>query len=136
MLLDCNMTHGKDMIGKIYIIMLILLAAGCAVKSPSDHSYVSEGIKERTDYELGQVTKPGELNFPEGVSLDDGLSQDEAVAVALWNNAQFQADLAALGFARADLIEADMLANPVFSILFPIGPKLLETKLNLPIDVL
>lgn len=29
-----------------------------------------------------------------------------------------------------------MLANPVFSILFPIGPKLLETKLNLPIDVL
>jgi len=136
MVLDLNMTCGKDMIGKICIIMLILLAAGCAVKSPSDRSYVSEGIKERTDYELGQVTEPGEFNFPEGVSFDDGLSQDEAVAVALWNNSQFQADLTALGFARADLIEADMLANPVFSILFPIGPKLLETKLNLPIDVL
>ncbi len=124
------------MIGKIHIYMLILLAAGCAVQFTSNRSYVSEGVKERTGFELGQVTEPGEFNFPEGVSLDDGLSQDEAVAVALWNNAQFQADLAALGFARADLIEADMLANPVFSILFPIGPKLLEAKLNLPIDVL
>jgi cobalt-zinc-cadmium efflux system outer membrane protein len=124
------------MIGKICISMLILLVAGCAVQSPHDRSYVSEGIKERTDYELGQVAEPGKFNFPEGVSLEDGLSQDEAVAIALWNNAQFQANLAALGFARADLIEADMLANPVFSLLFPVGPKLLETKLSFPIDVL
>jgi len=114
--------------------MLILLVAGCTVHPPNGRSYVSEGIKERTDYELGQVTEPGEFNFPEGISLEDGLSQDEAVAVALWNNAQFQADLAALGFARADLIEADMLANPVFSLLFPIGPKALEMGLDVPID--
>ena len=116
--------------------MLILLIAGCAIQSSYDRSYVSKGIKERTDYELGQVVEPGEFKFPEGVSLEDGLSQDEAVAVALWNNAQFQADLAALGFARADLIEAGMLANPVFSLLFPVGPKLLETKLNIAVDAL
>jgi len=116
--------------------MLILLVGGCAAQSPYDRSYVSKGIKERTDYELGQVAEAGQFNFPQGVSLDDGLSQDEAVALALWNNAQFQADLATLGFARADLIEAGMLANPVFSLLFPVGPKLLEAKLNLPIDVL
>jgi len=124
------------MIGRIYINMLILLVGGCAAQSPYDRSYVSKGIKERTDYELGQVAEAGQFNFPQGVSLDDGLSQDEAVALALWNNAQFQADLATLGFARADLIEAGMLANPVFSLLFPVGPKLLEAKLNLPIDVL
>jgi cobalt-zinc-cadmium efflux system outer membrane protein len=80
--------------------------------------------------------EPGQFNFPEGVSLEDGLSQDEAVATALWNNAQFQADLAALGFARADLIEAEMLTNPVFSLLFPVGPKRLEMALDVPIDVL
>ena len=130
------MTYDNDMIRKIHISMLILLVAGCTVHPPNGRPYVSEGIKERTDYELGQVTEPGEFNFPEGISLEDGLSQDEAVAVALWNNAQFQADLAALGFARADLIEADMLANPVFSLFFPIGPKLLESKLNVPIDIL
>ena len=122
--------------GKSRINILILLVAGCAIQSPYDRSYVSEGIKERTDYELGQVAAPGEFNFPEGVSLDGGLSQDEAVALALWNNAQFQADLAALGFARADLLEAGMLSNPVFSLFFPVGPKALETKLSLPIDFL
>jgi len=119
---------------KIYVNVLILLVAGCAAQSTYNRSYVSKGIHERTDYELGQISKPGEFHLPDGVSLDDGLSEDEAVAVALWNNAQFQADLAALGFARADLIEADMLANPVFSLLFPIGPKALEMGLDVPID--
>jgi cobalt-zinc-cadmium efflux system outer membrane protein len=119
-----------------YIHVLVLLVGGCTVQSPYNRSYVSEGIRERTNYELGQATEPGQFNFPEGISLEDGLSEDEAVAVALWNNAQFQADLTALGFARADLIEAEMLPNPVFSLLFPVGPKLLETDLSLPIDVL
>ena len=68
--------------------------------------------------------------------LDDGLSQDEAIALALWNNAQYQADLAALGFAHADLLEANMLSNPVFSILFPVNPKFLETALDILLDVL
>lgn len=124
------------MIRSIYISTLMMLAAGCAHQSAYDRSRVSDGIKERTDYELGQTAEPGRVNLPEGVSLDDGLSQDEAVAVALWNNAQFQADLAALGFARADLIEARMLANPTFSILFPTGSKVLEADLTWAIDVL
>jgi len=124
------------MTGRIQSGMVILLAAGCSVQSPYDRSYVSTGIKERTGYELRQVTGPNEPDLPEGVSFDDGLSEDEAVAIALWNNAQFQADLAALGFSRADLIEANMLANPEFSLLFPIGPKLLETDLSIPIQAL
>lgn len=121
---------------KIYINVLILLVAGCETQSHNNRSYVSKGIQERTDYELGQISKPGKFHLPDGASFDDGLSEDEAVAIALWNNAQFQADLATLGFARADLIEADMLANPVFSLFFPVGPKLLESKLNFPIDAL
>jgi len=124
------------MIGKTHISVLILLVTGCAVQSPYDRSFVSQGIKDRTAYELGQETPPGQFNLPEGVSLDDGLSQDEAVAVALWNNAQFQADLEALGFTHADLIEANMLPNPVFSLLFPVGPKTLEADLEMPIEAL
>lgn len=119
---------------KIYINVLILLVAGCATQSYNNRSYVSKGIQERTDYELGQISKPGEFHLPDRVSLDDGLSEDDAIAIALWNNAQFQADLATLGFSRADLIEADMLANPVLSLLFPIGPKALEMGLDVPID--
>ena len=38
--------------------------------------------------------------------VDDGLSRDEAVAIALWNNAAFQVSVSQLGFARADLVDA------------------------------
>ena len=41
--------------------------------------------------------------MPSGVVLEDGLTQDEAVALALWNNAAFQAILSELGIARVDL---------------------------------
>lgn len=75
-------------------------------------------------------------SIPEGVSLSDGLTEDEAVAVALWNNATFNADLTALGFARAELKEAGLLRNPVLSVLFPIGPKQLEAIVNLPLELL
>ncbi|KPK89895.1 hypothetical protein AMJ80_09110 [bacterium SM23_31] len=117
-------------------MLLVFFLAGCAAKSPYNRMYVSQSIEERTDFELSGASEPGEFTLPEGISLSDGLTQDEAVAVALWNNAQFQADLVALGFARADLIEASLLSNPVFSFLFPVGPKQEETKLNLPIDVI
>ena len=115
---------------------MVLLIGGCATQSSFDRSYVSTGINERTEYQLGQTTEPGQFHLPEGISIEDGLSEDEAVAIALWNNAQFHADLTALGFARADLIEAEMLTNPVFSLLFPIGPKVLEMTLNFPVDIL
>jgi len=126
---------------KIHLALSIVFIVGCSCPSPNeetsyDFSNISEGIRERTDYTLRQVSGPGQFDIPEWVMLDDGLSQEEAVALALWNNAQFQADLAALGFARAELLEANMLSNPVFSVLFPVSPKLLETALDIPIDAL
>ena len=130
-----------NMNGKIHLALSILLIGGCAAHPPNkgtsdNFSYISAGIEERTDYTLRQAFESGQFELPEWVTLNNGLSQDEAVAVALWNNAQFQSDLAALGFARADLIEANMLANPTFSLLFPIGPKALEMDLGIPIDIL
>jgi outer membrane protein, heavy metal efflux system len=127
--------------GKIHLAFSILLIAGCAAHPPNEgasdnFSHISEGIEERTDYTLRQASKPGQFDIPEWVTLDDGLSQDEAVALALWNNAQLQVDLATLGFARADLLEANMLKNPVFSVLFPVSPKLLEMAMDIPIDAL
>jgi len=103
--------------------LLVMLLAGCAVESTHDRSYVATGIETRTGRQLGPAGRPGEINLPPGVSLADGLSQEDAVAVALWNNAQFQADLVALGFARSDLTEAKLLPNPVFSFLLPVGPS-------------
>jgi hypothetical protein len=61
---------------------------------------------------------------------------DEAVEVALWNNPEFQVSASALGFARADLLEAGLLRNPVLSLLFPLGTKQLEATLKWPVEVL
>ena len=46
--------------------------------------------------------------------LEDELTADEAVALAIANNPRLQVTLAELGIARADLIEASTIANPVF----------------------
>ena len=70
------------------------------------------------------------------MNIVDGLTQEEAVAIALWNNPDFQVQLSNLGFARADLIDAGLLQNPVFSLLFPLGPKQLEATLRFPIDLI
>ena len=74
--------------------------------------------------------------LPPDVAVDDGLTSEEAVAIALWNSPSFQATLADLGIARADLVEAGLLRNPVFSLLFPVGPKQLEWTLQFPFDVI
>ena len=118
---------------KILILQIVFLA-GCSVHSIHDSSYVSDSIHSRTGHNLNLTKEKGAFVLPDGVLLDDGLTGDEAVAVALWNNAQFQADIMELGFARADLVEAGLLRNPVFSLLFPLGPKQLEATLNLPLE--
>ena len=73
--------------------------------------------------------------MPPDVSTSDGVTQEEAVAIALWNSPSFQATLVDLGVARADLVDAGLLRNPILSLLFPVGPKQLEFTLQYPFDV-
>lgn len=73
--------------------------------------------------------------IPEGIALQAGLSEDDAVAIALWNNAAFQAELSALGITRADLLEAGQLRNPTLQMLLPVGYKQFEMLLNMPAEV-
>ena len=119
----------------IFLAVLFLFITGCATHTLYDEKYVSGKIEQRSGFEL-----PGEfsdtLHFPPGTNSADGLTVEESAAIALWNNPRFRADLADLGFARADLIEAGMLPNPVFSLLFPLGPKQMEFTLSYAIDVL
>jgi cobalt-zinc-cadmium efflux system outer membrane protein len=117
------------------LILMIVILGGCASKRPSQVSTkVSKRIEEHTGHGLNPSSSSA-FALPPGVSPDDGLTEDEAVAVALWNNAAFQADLTALGFARADLIEAGQLRNPILTLLLPWGPKQLEFTAGFPLEV-
>ncbi len=110
-------------------------AAGCASRARVDPQDSANRLRDRTGA-LARVSGVVSSEVPAGIRLDDGLTPDEAVALALWNNAAFQVSVSQLGFARADLLEAGLLANPVLSLLFPVGPKQLEATLKWPVEVL
>jgi len=48
--------------------------------------------------------------------LSQGLTADQAVQIALLNNAHLQATFEDLGIAQADLVQAGLLKNPVFDL--------------------
>ncbi len=111
--------------GTVGLLVVVLATHSCAArKETPDVGDVAGRIEERTGARPRSTadTTNAANQLPPGVSLDDGLTQTEAVAVALWNNAAFQASLTELGFARADLADAGLLRNPVLSLLFPVGP--------------
>ena len=93
-------------------------------------------IEQLTGYDGKVPDKQLRFTLPSGVKLEDGLSEDEAVAIALWNNATLHADLAVLGLARADLLDAGLLRNPLLNLVLPIGPyRQFEGLLSFPLEV-
>lgn len=86
--------------------------------------------------DLGPPGCPGELVLPNGASLDDGLTEDEAVLIALWNNAAFLELLVDLDLAHADLVAAGLLPNPEFVYFWPVSEKPFKYLLDFPLESL
>ena len=101
------------------VLLGILSVAGCAtVNEPERFEEVRATVNERTGYEVAWsgVTAP-EQALAEAISamFADGLTADEAAQVALLNNPRLQAVYANYGIAVAELVQAGLLENPVFS---------------------
>ena len=99
---------------------------------------ISDQLRQRTGFEFPPGTSEREAMFslPPGVASTTDLSVRDAIAIALWNNADLQVDLASLDVSRADLTEAALFKNPSLSTLFPVGPKPFELLLAWPIEEL
>ncbi len=116
------------------VFAVVIGTLGCATTGQvPDRGTLDAAIRHRA---LSGIRVEGTAVLPPDANVDDGLTSQEAVAIALWNSPSFQATLADLGIARADLAEAGLLRNPVLSLLFPVGPKQLEWTLQFPLDVL
>ncbi|MCP5522603.1 MAG: TolC family protein [Verrucomicrobiales bacterium] len=118
------------------VAVLLSLLAGCT--HPTDRRrYISRSLQQRTGEAPGD-RDPASLqpSVPPDIDLNRPITMDEAVAIALWNNADFQVALAELGFTRAEVIRAGQLTNPTFSILFPVGPKQLEFAAKFPVEAI
>lgn len=117
-------------------LLLIWVTAVGLAQTRTEPADVSKEVERRTGHPLHPGTKSTRLTMPEGVSLDDGVTEDEAVAIALWNNPSLQADLTALGLARADVIQAKQLANPQLTMIFPFSSRVLEAVASWPIEAI
>src|SRR5262245_29459776 len=118
------------------ILLLILSPAYGLAQAKTRPADVSKEVEARTGHKINTATKEVNWALPEGVSLDDGLTEDEAVAIALWNNPDLQSEMSALGLARADLIEAGQLRNPSLTMIFPFSSRILESVANWPFEAL
>ncbi|MBS1806611.1 MAG: TolC family protein [Acidobacteria bacterium] len=118
------------------MLALLLLPVGSAAQTKKKSPPPPTPVEQITGHTATLPDRQLRFALPDGVTLDDGLSEDEAVAIALWNNAQLHTDLAALGLARADLLDAGLLRNPILQIVLPLGPyHQFESLLNFPLEV-
>lgn len=114
----------------------VVLAAGCHTASACRDDCVARCVGERMGFELAQRQCVGQLVLPNGASLGDGLTEDEAALIALWNNAAFQELLADLDIAQADLVQAGLLPNPEVGYFFAVSEKPFKYVFDFPLEAL
>lgn len=118
-------------------LVVLLSLAGCQTASHApDPTTVADHLTQRLGHTVACNTEAGEVTLPPGAALDDGITEDEAVAIALWNNAAFQEILVDLGIARADLIQAGLLPNPEFVYFWPMSDKPYKYLFDFPIEAI
>ena len=118
-----------------------LLLAGCASFSPDGGmNTVSELTKERTGHTVALQRRGSDADSMHArivEILEQPLSADTAVELALLNNHGLQASLSQLGIAESDLVQAGRLRNPVFTFgRMALGSGAVEIERGLMVDVL
>jgi len=100
-------------------IFLLSFLAGCAsVSAKGGFQDVQSVVKSRTGMRTHWNQGTSEDQWVQetvNTMLDGKLSVDQAVQVALLNNPMLQAQYEELGIAQADLVQAGLLSNPMFS---------------------
>lgn len=103
----------------------------CAAPTRS-RDWLAASVKERTALTLGS----GDGGVP-GVTVEDGLTADEAAAVALWHSPALHSELTQLEASLASLDEAKRPANPrLNNLLAPLDVRQLAVVLFLPLESL
>ncbi len=118
-------------------LLYCFASGGCRTTDGTNpRGAVSKALTDRFGSGITDPLCAGRTVIPPTVTLEDGLTEDEAIHIALWNNAGFQELLAALGISRAQLLEAGLINDPQFIIFFPLGPKQLEFATFQTVDAL
>jgi cobalt-zinc-cadmium efflux system outer membrane protein len=120
-------------------LALPLLGACASLPADPTQNQVAQTVGSRSqqavDWNAGD---PEDQSVRDSVRrmLADELTLDEAVGIALINNREMRASLTRAQVARADLIQAGLLDNPVFGVSILRGDSGNETELSLFEDFL
>jgi len=120
----------------IFIFCTTILAIGCAPKNRVTRAYVSEQLMKQSGFDLTKTKQPGQFELPPNILTTDGINENEAISIALWNNAQFQADLSSISIAHADVLDAGMVSNPLLRYLSPNAGIMASGYINFALDFL
>lgn len=103
---------------QLSILVLILLAGGCAsVPGDSGINEIAQTVRDRSGQTLEWKTAVTMQDDPRvRAMLEQPLDADRAVAVAMLNSPRLQMILADLGIARAELIAASTIPNPILEL--------------------
>ncbi len=86
-------------------LLLFVCMGGCQSASlPNSRGRVSQDITQRFGQGITTPLRSDQTMIPPDVDLDDGLTEQEASRIALWNNAAFQGLLADLGISQRAII--------------------------------
>jgi outer membrane protein, heavy metal efflux system len=123
-------------------VCVLLLVSGCATfDQRAGFSDVQATVERRSGkrvvWNLG-ADLDAEAAEEVRKLLAGPLTADGAIQVALLNNRTLQAMYAELGVAQADLVEAGLLANPVFdgTVLFPVAGGPVKADLSVAMSFL
>lgn len=104
----------------LVMLAFLFLVSGCAtVHSSPPFSDLQNTITERTGQQVIWIQDQqarDEVERTVASLLEDELSLDEAVQIALLNNRSLQVTLEEIGISQADLMQAGLLKNPEFGL--------------------
>src|SRR3972149_7202565 len=123
------------------LAMALVLAGGASVNRNAGFDDGSGVVEQRsrsrifwhngTELDREAVAKLRSL-------LDDKLTAERALQIALLNNRDLQAVYSDLGVSQADLVQAGLLSNPVFNagVFFPVSGGRPDLELNVVMNFL
>jgi cobalt-zinc-cadmium efflux system outer membrane protein len=112
---------------------LLCALAGCKTPPGADAGRVSHAVEARFGAAVPNP-RPGDRVVPDALARGEPLAEDQAVIVALWNNAQFHESLVELDLTKADLVQAGLLPNPEFVYYWPADNKPFKYLIDFPVD--